>query len=76
MSSSSSSAPICYVNMQALNNNFPALTEGQFIGWTEKDGIEGFSNPDEEVFLGDALEDGVVLHVNCNNWYVIFYGTS
>lgn len=38
------------------------------LGWIEKDGVEGLTNQTEAVELDDEIEDGVVVHVDCNDW--------
>lgn len=67
MSTTTTSAPICRVDMVALASSFPTLQEGAFIGWIEKDGLEGYTSEEEMVTLGESIEDGMLLHVNCNN---------
>jgi hypothetical protein len=37
-------------------------------GWVESDGTFGPTSPDEDVFIDDTFEDGVVVHVDCSNW--------
>ena len=41
-----------------------------FIGFVEKDGVNGFSRPDEAVHVGDIILPTVVVLVKCNNWWV------
>jgi hypothetical protein len=58
---------MCEIDM-AIINTFPTLGNTEYVGWLEKDGVAGFSSEDEGVGLGDMVEDGVTLHVTCNNW--------
>ena len=37
------------------------------IGYIESDGITGES-VEEAVYIGDSIEAGVVIHVQCSNW--------
>lgn len=41
---------------------------GRTIGFIEKDGIAGASRDDELVMLGEAIENGVTLIADCNEW--------
>jgi len=61
------SAPMCVVDMAALSNNFPSLSPGDYIGYVEKDGVPGKTSIEEEFVLGDVLDQGITLHVSCNN---------
>jgi len=54
--------------MISLQNNFPNYQEeDDNIGFVELDGEPGFSSTEEGFQLGDVLEPGVILHINCNN---------
>ena len=39
------------------------------IGYIDRDGIEGVSE-NEEVHIGDSIEAGVVVKIQCSNWWV------
>lgn len=41
---------------------------GDVIGWVEKDGKAGVSSDQEVAHALDQIEDGVTVHVSCNNW--------
>lgn len=41
---------------------------GDVIGWVEKDGKAGVSSDQEVAHALDQIENGVTVHVSCNNW--------
>ena len=42
-------------------------TDGS-IGYIELDGIDGFTDEDDEVRLDDSIEPGVKVHIKCSTW--------
>lgn len=46
---------------------FGNLTQNP-IGWVEKDGKKGPSNPEEYVNIGEGIENGVTINIDCNKW--------
>ena len=57
----------CVLRKDALPKEIDS-TKIDWLGWIEKDGKPGWSSEKESVFINDAIEEGVVIHMNCNNW--------
>ena len=57
--------------MKQFRKNFgddSSPSDKEPVAWIEKDGQEGPTIPEEYVTINDKIEDGVVIHVKCNNW--------
>lgn len=60
----------CYFTQEDFEKNF-GFQGSNPIGWIEKDGELGLTSEDERVEIDDEIEDGVTVHVECNNWCVV-----
>ncbi|XP_064613600.1 uncharacterized protein LOC135477432 [Liolophura sinensis] len=56
----------CYFTQEDFEKNF-GFQGSNPIGWIEKDGEFGLTSDDERVEIDDEIEDGVTVHVECNN---------
>ena len=45
-----------------------AVPRDGVIGWIEKDGVDGNTSENETLLVDSTIEQGVVVHVDCNNW--------
>ncbi|KAL3831690.1 hypothetical protein ACJMK2_023412 [Sinanodonta woodiana] len=47
--------------------NLLGYESSNIVGWVEKDGVVGPTSPEENVYLGDPIQNGVTVHVLCSN---------
>jgi hypothetical protein len=58
----------CVFDMAAYVEQFGTVPDSEdVIGYIEKDNIPGWSSPEETVSIGDVIEPGTVVHIDCNN---------
>jgi hypothetical protein len=58
----------CVFDMEAYIEQFGSAPDNEdIIGYIEKDNVPGLSSPDEIVSIGDVIEPGAVVHIDCNN---------
>ncbi|WAQ93606.1 SSPO-like protein [Mya arenaria] len=57
---------VCTFNMETYENIFGYEPSDQ-IGWIERDGTFGPTSPEEDVYVDDTMDEGVVVHVSCSN---------
>ena len=56
--------------MSVFVGEFGSTPNPGIIGYMEVDGVPGASAGDTPVYIGDKVEEGVLIYVNCNNWLV------
>ena len=65
---------VCIFNTEAYIAALGEVPSGDttVIGHIETDGVAGFTE-EEQVHLGDSIEEGVTVYMQCSNWWVIIF---